>query len=61
MTKLEEYSKSEKPIWVMAAADQARLKEETAKERKRVHDELVKQKLEILAEQKRVAAEGGSN
>jgi len=51
--KLREYSKSDKPIWVIAAEEEKKKRAEVAAERKRVRDELEKQKQEILEEQKR--------
>lgn len=56
MSKLEEYSKSDKPIWQLAAEDQKRQSQEIKAERKRIRDELELQKQEILAEQRREAA-----
>jgi len=58
MHKLQEYSKSDKPIWTVAAEEQKRQREEIENERKRISDDLVRQKWEILEEQKRVAPGG---
>ncbi|KAF8472610.1 hypothetical protein BDZ91DRAFT_715424 [Kalaharituber pfeilii] len=56
MHKLEKYSKSDKPIWQLAAEDQKRQRAEAAAERKRVRDELERQKQEILEEQRKIAS-----
>ncbi|RPB01773.1 hypothetical protein L873DRAFT_1788114 [Choiromyces venosus 120613-1] len=49
--KLREYSKSDKPIWVVAAEEEKKQRLAEKAERKRVRDELEKQKQEILEEQ----------
>lgn len=51
MEKLREYSKSDKPIWVVAAEEEKKQKIAERAERKRVRDELERQKQEILEEQ----------
>ncbi|KAF8428275.1 hypothetical protein EV426DRAFT_335511 [Tirmania nivea] len=54
MHKLSEYSKSDKPIWVVAAEEQAREKAGTEAERKRAAEEREKMRLEMLEEQRRL-------
>ena len=53
MNKLSEYSKSDKPVWVVAAEDQRRQKQEMDAQRKRAQEELDRQKAEILEAQRR--------
>ncbi|KAL8732375.1 MAG: hypothetical protein Q9166_002773 [cf. Caloplaca sp. 2 TL-2023] len=45
--KLKEYSKSDKPIWVVAAEDEARTRANKAEEQKRLADEIQKRREEI--------------
>lgn len=51
MEKLREYSKSDKPIWVVAAEEEKKQRIAERAERKRIRDELERQKQEILEEQ----------
>ena len=53
MNKLSEYSKSDKPVWVVAAEDQRRQKQEMDTQRKRAQEEVERQRTEILKEQGR--------
>ncbi|KAI5846177.1 hypothetical protein BZA05DRAFT_140734 [Tricharina praecox] len=53
MAKLREYSKSDKPIWIVAAEEEKKAAKAKARERKRIREELEQQRLEILEEQKR--------
>ena len=53
VNKLSEYSKSDKPIWVVAAEDQKRQKQEMDAQRKRAQEGLERQRTEILEEQGR--------
>ncbi|MCJ1453069.1 assembly factor cbp4 [Mycoblastus sanguinarius] len=45
--KLKEYSKSDKPIWVAAAEDEARMRANSAEEQRRIADEIQKRRDEI--------------
>ncbi|KAG0644589.1 hypothetical protein HOY80DRAFT_1028452 [Tuber brumale] len=51
MEKLREYSKSDKPIWVVAAEEEKKQRIAAKAEKKRIRDELERQKQEILEEQ----------
>ncbi|CUS09453.1 unnamed protein product [Tuber aestivum] len=51
MGKLREYSKSDKPIWVVAAEEEKKQKIAANAERKRIRDEQERQRQEILEEQ----------
>ncbi|KAI5801793.1 hypothetical protein FPQ18DRAFT_311689 [Pyronema domesticum] len=53
MAMLREYSKSDKPIWVVAAEAEKAREAKAREEKKRMAAELEKQRLEILEEQKR--------
>ena len=54
MHKLSEYSKSDKPIWTVAAEEQAREKAEMEAERKRAVGERERMRVELLEEQRRL-------
>lgn len=47
VNKLKEYSKSDKPIWAAAAEDEARMRANSAEERKRIAAEIQKRRDEI--------------
>ncbi|KAL8895853.1 MAG: hypothetical protein Q9207_007981, partial [Kuettlingeria erythrocarpa] len=47
VTKLKEYSRSDKPIWEVAAEDEARAKANAAKEQQRLAGEMQKRRDEI--------------
>ncbi len=47
VTKLKEYSKSDKPIWAAAAEDEARMRANTAEEQRRIAEEIQKRRDEI--------------
>ncbi|KAL8683482.1 MAG: hypothetical protein Q9186_000522 [Xanthomendoza sp. 1 TL-2023] len=47
VTKLKEYSKSDRPIWEAAAQDEARTKANSAEEQKRLAAEIQKRREEI--------------
>ncbi|KAL6721874.1 Assembly factor cbp4 [Lecanora helva] len=47
VNKLKEYSKSDKPIWIAAAEDEARIKADRVKEQQRIAEEIQKRRDEI--------------
>lgn len=47
VNKLKEYSKSDKPIWVAAAEDEARQRANSAEEQQRIAQEIRRRKEEI--------------
>ncbi|RPB27506.1 assembly factor cbp4 [Terfezia boudieri ATCC MYA-4762] len=54
MHKLSEYSKSDKPIWTVAAEEQAREKAEIEAGRKRAMEEKESMRMDLLEEQRRL-------
>ena len=48
--KLKEYSKSDKPIWVVAAEDEARQRANNAEEQRRIAQEIQKRREKIREE-----------
>ncbi|KAI5810836.1 hypothetical protein BZA77DRAFT_326710 [Pyronema omphalodes] len=53
MAMLREYSKSNKPIWIVAAEAEKAREQKAREEKKRIAAELEKQRLEILEEQRK--------
>ncbi len=47
VNKLKEYSKSDKPIWIAAAEDEARMRANTAEEQRKIAEEIQKRRDEI--------------
>jgi len=50
--KLREYSKSDKPIWMLMAEEEKKKAKQTAQDRGRIRDELERQRREILEEER---------
>ena len=50
VNKLKEYSKSDKPIWIVAAEDEARQRANSAEEQRRVAQDIQKRREKIREE-----------
>lgn len=50
VTKLKEYSKSDKPIWIAAAEDEARQRANSVEEQRRIAQEIQKRREKIRDE-----------
>ena len=48
--KLKEYSKSDKPIWIVAAEDEARQRANSAEEQRRIAEDIQKRREKIREE-----------